>query len=167
MELAASGLFRARWTARIHDEWMRNLLANRNDLTVEQLHRTRDLMNASVLDCLVERYETIEGTLQLTDEDDRHVLAAAIVSGADAIVTFNLKDFPTAVLEPFDIEAQHPDEFLQHQFGLNAASMVVAAQACRRRLKRPPLTVEQYLGTLERQSLPQTVAGLLPFAAVI
>lgn len=39
MHLAVSDLFRARWTTRIHDEWMRNLLANRTDLTRAQLER--------------------------------------------------------------------------------------------------------------------------------
>ena len=48
MHLAATDIFRARWTDRIHDEWMRNLLANRPDLRVEQLQRTRELMNAAV-----------------------------------------------------------------------------------------------------------------------
>ena len=53
MHLAVSDLFRARWTTRIHEEWIRNLLAKRRKLTRAQLERTRDLMDASVPDCLV------------------------------------------------------------------------------------------------------------------
>ena len=53
MRLAVTDIFAARWTERIHDEWTRNLLKNRPDLTVEQLQRTRALMNAHVRDCLV------------------------------------------------------------------------------------------------------------------
>jgi ATP-dependent DNA ligase len=59
-------------------------------------------------------------------------------------------------LSKFDIEAQHPDEFIHHQFGLNHAGVLVAAQRCRKRLKRPPITAEEYLNALEAQSLPQT-----------
>src|SRR3712207_6351193 len=110
MELAAARLFRAKWTLRIHDEWMRNVLRQRPDLTRLQLERTRDLMNQAVLDCLVEDYEDLIEGLQLPDPDDRHVLAAAIASASDAIVTFNLKDFPAATLHKYNIELQHPDE---------------------------------------------------------
>ena len=51
--LALADLFKARWTDKIHDEWMRNVLLNRPDLTLAQLTRTKNLMNANVRDCLV------------------------------------------------------------------------------------------------------------------
>jgi DNA anti-recombination protein RmuC len=51
IQLALTGLFNARWTDEIHNEWMRNVLKNRPDLTLEQLTRTKNLMNASVRDC--------------------------------------------------------------------------------------------------------------------
>jgi predicted nucleic acid-binding protein len=167
MELAVAGLFRAKWTTEIHDEWIRSVLKNRQDLTEVQLHRTRDLMNAAVLDCLVEGYEELVPALKLPDPNDRHVLAAAIKSGADAIITFNRRDFPKAVLENYDIELQHPDTFIQHQMGLDSARVVIAAQRCRARLKNPPATVEEYLERLEAQSLPLTVAELRPYSALI
>ena len=78
MHLAMTGLFRARWTDQIHDEWIRNVLANRPDLKAEQLKRTRELMDAHALDCLVTGYEKLIAGLTLPDPDDRHVLAAAI-----------------------------------------------------------------------------------------
>jgi len=59
MRLALTDLFRARWTEDIHDEWIRNLLEVRTDLTREQLERTRELMNANVRDCLVEGYQNL------------------------------------------------------------------------------------------------------------
>jgi hypothetical protein len=48
LELVLSDLFRAKWTERINDEWISHLLANRPDLTVTQLARTRALMHAHV-----------------------------------------------------------------------------------------------------------------------
>ncbi|MES0069889.1 hypothetical protein NKJ73_29445 [Mesorhizobium sp. M0074] len=53
MEFAAGGLFRAKWTERIHDEWIRNVLKDRKDLKPEQLLRTKQLMNQAVPDCSV------------------------------------------------------------------------------------------------------------------
>lgn len=160
-------LFRAKWTNQIHDEWTRNLLAKRTDLKPEQLARTRELMNSAVMDCLVSGYEELVPSLNLPDEDDRHVLAAAIHAGADAIVTFNLKDFPKAEVGKYDIEVLHPDEFIHHQFGLSNPAVIIAAQTCRARLKNPPVDAAAYLETLARQSLPKTVGELLPFGAVI
>lgn len=112
MRLAVSDIFAARWTERIHDEWIRNVLKNRQDLTREQLERTKLLMNSHVRDCLVEDFEQLEAGLQLPDEDDRHVLAAAIKCNAQVIVTFNLKDFPEGELNKWGIEAISPDDFV-------------------------------------------------------
>lgn len=167
MELATAQLYRAKWTNKIHDEWISNLLKKRPDLKPEMLERTRSLMDASVMDCLVEGYEALIPALTLPDEDDRHVLAAAIHSGADAIVTFNLKDFPAAEVGKYDVEVLHPDEFIHHQFGLQNAAVIVAAQRCRARLKNPEVSAEDYLDTLGRQSLPKTVGELLPFVSII
>lgn len=97
----------------------------------------------------------------------RHVLAAAIHSSCDAIVTFNLADFPPESLAKYDIEATHPDDFIFSQFGLNDAAVLTAAQRCRERLTRPARSVAEYLETLEAQGLPKTVAELRDYAGVI
>lgn len=91
LRLALTDLFRARWTAEIHQEWMRSVLNNRHDLKPEQLQRTRELMDASVPDCLVVGYEGLITNLSLPDPDDRHVLAAAIHCHAGVIVDCDLQ----------------------------------------------------------------------------
>jgi len=167
MELATTGLFRAKWTQAIHDEWTRNLLLKRPDLSPEKLRRTRDLMNIHAPDCLVEGYEHLIAVVSLPDPDDRHVLAAAVHARADAVVTYNLKDFPASELERFGVEAIHPDDFISYQLDLDESTVVVAAQRCLRRLKNPPKTATEYLATLQAQSLPKTVAALARYAAIL
>ena len=167
MRLALTDLFRARWTDQIHEEWIRNLLANRPHLTAEQLERTRTLMNSHVRDCLVTGYEPLIEGLALPDPDDRHVLAAAIRTRASVIVTFNLDDFPANVLEPLGVESQHPDEFITHLIDLNPAVVCAAGKRQRASLKNPPHTVEEFLTTLEKQRLPETVARLREFSELI
>ena len=90
LQLALADLFRACWTNQIHDEWMRNVLANRPDLSENQLRRTRQLM-------------------------DRH---------------------------------------------LSESKVLQAARTHRARLKNPPKSGEEYLTTIEAQSLPQTALFL-------
>jgi len=167
VELACCGLFRAKWTARVHDEWIRNLLERRPDLDSARLEITASKMNAAVMDSVVEGYEPLGAGLVLPDPDDVHVLAAAIHSHCSAIITTNLKDFPAAALEPFGIEAQHPDDFIHHQFDLHTPSVILAAKACRARLIRKPKTEEQYLAILEAQGLTQTVARLRDYQSVL
>lgn len=146
---------------------MRNVLKDRPDLKREQLQRTRELMNAHVRDSLVTGYEALIDGLELPDPDDRHVLAAAIRTRASVIVTFNLKDFPNEVLEPFGIEAQHPDEFLTHLLDLAPGGVCAAVKNQRAALKNPPKSVEELLATLEQQQLPETVARLREFAELL
>ncbi len=82
-------------------------------------------------------------------------------------MTANLKHFPAEALTPFGIEAQHPDEFLTHQLDLAPNIVCAAAKTHRVSLKKPPMTVEQYLAALERQGLAQTVSVLRKFAELI
>jgi predicted nucleic acid-binding protein len=160
MELALSDLYRAKWTERINDEWIRHLLANRPDLTAAQLACTRTLMQAHVRDCLVEDYEALIDTLTLPDPEDCHVLAAAIKSHADVIVTFNLADFPAATLAQYGMEAQHPDVFLGTLLELDSVEVCAAARRVRARLRQPPLDIPAYLAALERCGLRATAASL-------
>jgi hypothetical protein len=167
MELATVGLFRAKWTNQIHEEWIENLLEKREDLTKEQLYRTRDSMNDAVMDCLVLDYEGLIDSITLPDQNDRHVLAAAIKSGPDAIITFNLRDFPESELKKYNVEPQHPDDFIYHQFGLDQARVLIAAQKVRGRLRNPPKSPKDYLETLLAQQLPKTVAELQPYLEIL
>lgn len=160
MHLALSGLFRAKWSADVHEEWITAPLEKRRDLTREKLARTRSLMDLHAVDALVTGYQDLISQLHLPDPNDRHVLAAAIRCQANVIVTMNLRDFPAEVLAPFGIEAQHPDEFILHLIDEAPGTVMVAAESHRQSLKSPRKTVAEYLETLERQGLVRSAAVL-------
>ena len=160
MWLALTRRFRARWPEQIQAEWSRNLLTKRPDLNKEHVTQTVTKMNEAVPDCLVSGYEHIIDQLQLPDPDDRHVLAAAIRSGAAAIVTINLKDFPKTVLAEFDIFAIHPDDFIMDLADLEPQVLERAAKLQRANLTNPAVDAEGFVETIRQQGLPQ-VAGFL------
>ena len=160
MWLALTDLFKARWTEEIHKEWIRNVLKNNPDLTLSELERTKNLMNANVRDCLVTGYESRISSLSLPDPNDRHVVAAALCCQADFIVTFNLKDFPSSILEPLGIVAIHPDEFILELIDINPLNVCQAALKQLKNLKNPPLTQQQYIDKLIAQGLLQSATKL-------
>jgi predicted nucleic acid-binding protein len=160
MHLALTGLFRAKWSAGVHQEWISSLLQKRPDLTRDKLERTRMLMDKHTTGALVTGYEHLIPGLQLPDPNDTHVLAAAIKGQASVIVTMNLRDFPSTVLTPLGITARHPDPFVLELLDLAPAAVLAAANDHRQSLRNPPKTTGEYLEMLERQGLTQTAAAL-------
>lgn len=73
----------------------------------------------------------IEARLILPDPNDRHVLASAIASGADAIVTFNAQDFPGHVLAAEGIARRDPDGFLWELHSAHPEIMARIVEAVR------------------------------------
>lgn len=162
MQLATLGLFRGRWTDRIHDEWINALLRREPRLERSALERTKRLMDASVADALVTGFDRIERELSLPDPDDRHVLAAAIVGRCDVIVTFNLTDFPAVRCAPFGIVAQDPDSFILELMAARPDLVHEGVRRIRKRLRNPTLSAAEYVALLERHRLVDTAAALRP-----
>ncbi len=161
MEVAATGVYAAKWSQKIDEEWVRNLAKNK-DRPEYDFHTRRDLMHEACPDWEVteDGWKTIEPCLQLPDPNDRHVLAAAIAGHADSIVTINMKDFPDSVLDPLGITVLHPDEFLLQQLELEPLVVLPAFKAMRARLKNPAYTPEKFVDVMERNGLIQTAAFL-------
>src|SRR5262245_33890168 len=105
------GVLCVKWTGRIHREWIRAVLRRKPELRPSLL-QARRLMDQHVRGCRVRGYQRWEPRLTLPDENDRHVLAAALACVADVIVTFNTNDFPADVLRPFGVKAVVPDAFV-------------------------------------------------------
>jgi predicted nucleic acid-binding protein len=156
VELAKSGLFRARWSEPVHEEWMRSVVKRRPDVTIEALERTRTAMDRAVPECLVTGFEPLIDAIVLPDPKDRHVLAAAITGRASVIVTFNLKDFPDEVLQKWGVHAVHPDDFLLDFESLQRGTLIKSVLADWKHYARPPLPLETYCKDLEKAGVPKT-----------
>ena len=124
------------------------------------------VMNEAVPDCIVTGFEPLIAGIRLPDEKDRHVLAAAIAGHADAIVTFNLADFPSDILKEFGIEAQHPDQFVANQLNLHKLRALSSLKSMRARWSNPARSAEEVIATLDKRGLPIS-ADLLREAATL
>jgi predicted nucleic acid-binding protein len=162
VRLAQKGFVQAKWTADIHEEWIRNLLENNPNnprITRDRLERRREAMDRAVRDCLVEGYERLIEAIEIRDPDDRHVVAAAIRAKAQSIVA-NDKDFGDGALDAWDLDHQTADEFIQGLIEINRELVVDALGEEWRGLKNPPYAPEEFLANLETVALNGTVAEL-------
>lgn len=148
-------LFHARWTDEIHDEWMRNPLANAPDLSVERLNATKKLMTIALPEATVSGYEKHIQTIGLPDPDDRHVVAAAIEAKATHILTWNLRHFPARVLKAYDLVRQTPDVFLADLYDRAPQLLLASLANARRNLSKSGLSAEGFLDVLREQKLIQ------------
>lgn len=155
-----------RWSARIHDEWTRNLAARfadksaANDAT-PKITGIRNAMDRAFPDALIEQVLPESSELIGVDRKDRHVVMTAVAARADAIITFNLKDFAAEHLESsLCIEVKHPDVFILDLIDLNEKRALAAFKDLRARKRRPPWSVSEMLDRLIRAGLVQTSAWL-------
>jgi len=150
ISLFAEGLYEAKWTGEITDEWVRHLLENLPDVTPEKNRRTVFLMHQIRPSPLVENYRQFIDRVDLPDHDDRHVVAAAIASGARKILTWNLRDFPERILKAFGIVAESPDKFMASLIIEHPSEVVTVFRRVRERFKKPPVSIEQFSTLSER-----------------
>ena len=158
LSLADADLYSAKWSVHIRDEWTRSLLRDRPEMGV-QIAAAAQAMEDAIPDCLVSGYEHLIEGLKLPDPDDRHVLAAALRCSAQVIVTSNLSDFPASALEPFNIEAQSPDQFVLDLVELAPGRVASVVQEQSAALRNPERTVEDLLESLSDNGLPRAVAA--------
>lgn len=156
LSLAIEGLYRPLWSDAILEELETHeayKLIERHSIDPEQAtaraKRLTTHMQAAFDDALVEGWEPHEGTFGLTDPDDEHVLAAAFVSRAGAIVTDNVRDFPSEAV-PDHIRIIKPAQFAADTVAVSPETALRAVEEITRRRNSPPVTVEQVLDDLIR-----------------
>ena len=155
VQIAVDRLVDARWTDEIHDEWIRNLVADVPGIPVERLQITRKLMNDALPHATVIGYRAHLEAITLPDPDDRHVVAAAIAAGASVILTWNLRDFPARELKKHGLVRQNPDAFLTDLYD-KAPDLTLASLAnARRNLSKTRISPDDFIDILKNQKLIQ------------
>ena len=146
---------RARTSATILDE-LGSALVRTGAIPPDRWAPHRSQIEGAVEDFLVDGYDLLIDGISLPDANDRHVVAAAIRCQAQGIVTFNLKDFPAATLDAFDIEAIHPDDFCVSLIEQSAVACVELIHQQLSALVRPQISLDELTRRFERMGLPLT-----------
>ncbi|WP_306110872.1 MULTISPECIES: PIN domain-containing protein [unclassified Roseovarius] len=158
LSLAEGGFYRPRWSTKILEELERNLESRLGDHRTAKLQRER--IEHAFPEGEVEISAEAEARLTLPDDGDNHVLAAAIKARAAQIVTDNLRDFPSELLEPYEIEAISADHFFSNTISLSETAAVYRLRLMRRRFQDPAYSPEALLLRCEQVGLPETASIL-------
>lgn len=147
-------LYTPKWSKQIFKEWRRVMVEK--GIPDEDADNRIQRANDAFPDALVTNYERLIQQLELPDEDDRHILAAAIKTNANLIVTNNLKDFPEAYLQSFGLSAKNADDFLTDVIDLNQKQALDAFKEMVLNKRNPPLDEYEVLTQLRKIGLTDT-----------
>lgn len=129
---ADEGAISIRWSRQILDEAVTHLRRNVTSFTTSHGSLLIRLLNDAFPDAEVEPTASARRKvtkLELPDEDDRHVLAAAVTAQADILCTDNVKDFPTGAMASVGIELLTADDLLARLVTAYPSKMLAAHHA--------------------------------------
>jgi predicted nucleic acid-binding protein len=166
LNLAEAEFFLVRWSHPVMDETHRaieRMQAKQPD-AAKRAASACAAMERAFDDAIVEGFDSfLPVCAVLPDQNDAHVLAAAIKTRADVLVTDNLKHFPEDVLATFNIEARSADAFIADTVALDEGLAVAVIGRMRQDCRQPPLTADKLLRTMEARGLLKTADVLKPY----
>ena len=162
LRAAEQNLYRIVLSRKILEDATRNMVIKGRLQPDREEYYQQQIINAFP-DCFVEAPPDL--TESMTNAmSDRHVAATAIASNASYIVTFNLKDFPKTSFANYDVDAIHPDRFLEllcDRWGDERLYQLICQQS--NALQNPPISPELLLNKLARQQCDRFRARLMEF----
>lgn len=148
------GLYRPIWSQAVLDELIEAEAEKRIKRGAEPdqarvvAKRLADQMNWAFDDSCVFGWEPLVGSYRLPDPDDEHLVAAAVVGGAQVIVSDNVKDLPTDKL-PDGLDVVPAAQFAYDTVSVAPALALAAIQQISARYVDPPRTVASLLTILD------------------
>ncbi|MEM6265647.1 MAG: PIN domain-containing protein, partial [Bacteroidota bacterium] len=147
---AYSELYTPKWSKHIFSEW--EDVMRRKRVSEAEIKKRISWANKAFPDAMVENYSQIMNGLELPDPKDCHVLAAAIKTNANVIVTNNLKDFPPNYLASYGLAAKSADDFLTDTIDLNPEIAIDSFRKLVLNRRNPDLDAYQVLDGLRRNN---------------
>lgn len=151
LRLAEAELYEPLWSPDILDELTKNVAERIGDVKAKGIV---DAMAGTFPDSLVSGYGALIPAMA-NDPKDRHVMAAAVRGHAHAVVTLNVKDFPSEASDPYEIEVLRPDDFLLDLLDLAPVEVNSVLRAQVARYRNEPRDLHGLLDRLSAGGAPQ------------
>jgi hypothetical protein len=143
LTLAAFDAFEVLWSDEPLDEVRRNVLADHPDIDPSRFaEHTLGAMRRAFPEAMTTPDPAAVVELD-NDPKDRHVAGVALSAGASAVVTLNVKDFESTVLEKAGVEILTPGACVDRLLDDFPEVVVAAVQHLASRWKNPPRTPAQ------------------------
>jgi hypothetical protein len=166
LSMAAEGLYRPIWSAAVLQEltWAEQAKRVGRGASPDKARAAAEWLVAQMTqafdDSCVHGWEPLVGSYGLPDPDDEHLVAAAVVGGAGAIVSSNLKDLPQDRL-PEGIGAVSPARFAADTVSVSPAVGLRAVQNIARRYQNPVRRAQELVAMIESRYGMTDAAALL------
>ncbi|WP_405065460.1 PIN domain-containing protein [Kribbella sp. NBC_01510] len=145
LSLADNQVFEPRWTQQVIDEMRRNRPPG---LSEKAIDRRITMMNAAFEDAMTEAPpQELQDQMQ-ADPKDKHVLAGAVASESDVLVTDNLKDFDPPSSGPNAMRVESLNQFLSRKLEEDPERVQQGMQDMLRGYRRDPRTMSALIDTM-------------------
>jgi hypothetical protein len=148
LTLAEQSILEPFWSQSVMDEMRRNRPAG---VAEQKVDRRITTMNEYFPDALIVGYDHLIAEMQ-ADAKDRHVLAAAVHSRSDVLVTDNVSDFRPPSTGPYAIRVERLSQFLNRKLDERPERVMSALQSMVDRNQRDPRTLAALIDKMASQS---------------
>ena len=159
LSFAESGLFEPRWSVRVLEE-AEKALYGLIGIDGNPFARMRICLERAFPCALIEEPYPSVTSKAMPDKNDLHVVAAALASGCEEIVTYNIRDFPRDALSPLGLRARHPDEFCTEVLQGNPEATMRVMRDLVKSKSRPSRTMTEELAGLRKNCLTRFAQAL-------
>ncbi|MFG6516557.1 RSP_2648 family PIN domain-containing protein [Sulfitobacter sp. 1A13496] len=157
--VAAGGAFEPIWSARILEEWARAAV-KLGPAGEAQARAEIALLRGKWPGAEREASPGLQARLWLPDENDIHVLAVAVASSADMILTLNAKDFPRQILAEEGLSRADPDSYLHGIWQATPEMVAPVAEAVLQEARRLSGAPWEMRALLKKARLPRLAKAL-------
>lgn len=163
LSLADHDVFEPRWTQHVIDEMRRNRPPRLSEASID---RRIQAMNVGFPDAMVDAPpQELQDQMQ-ADPKDKHVLAGAVYSESQVLVTDNLKDFNPPSTGPNAMRVESLNRFLNRKLDEDPQRVQAGLQAMVDRNRREPKTISALIDTMaegqELRSFAQKLNTVVP-----
>ncbi|MBB1571154.1 MAG: PIN domain-containing protein [Propionibacteriaceae bacterium] len=151
---AEDSLLQPHWSPEVLEEAIIAINEIRPHLNETQIHRRFSAMDAAFPGASVAGDPSRLDHREFPDPDDRHVVAAAMAAGVEIIVTANIRDFPTTLMNTLGLIVMSPDELLLKLLAENKTAVLEVMLKVASTLRSPQQSIEELLVALKRAGAP-------------